>query len=135
MPERKPPYDPEEWLNRARSNLKRAKADARLKDVYLEDLCFDAQQAVEKAIKALLIHRSVEFPYVHDLARLLTLLEESGLDIPENVKYAETLTPFAVMTRYPTVFEPVTESQYEEAIELAENFLLWAETIILKDKR
>ncbi len=135
MPERKPPYDPEEWLNRARSNLKRAKADARLKDVYLEDLCFDAQQAVEKAIKALLIHRSVEFPYVHDLARLLTLLEESGLDIPENVKYAETLTPFAVMTRYPTVFEPVTESQYEEAIELAENFLSWAETIILKDKR
>ncbi len=135
MPERKPPCDPEEWMNRARSNLKRAKADARLEGVYLEDLCFDAHQAVEKAVKALLIHRSVEFPYVHDLARLMTLLEESGLDIPENIKYAETLTPFAVMTRYPAVFEPVTKSQYEEAVNLAESFFDWAEAIILKDNK
>jgi len=50
-PKRKAPDDPLEWLNRARSNLARAKADIRLSDVYLEDLCFDAQQAAEKAIK------------------------------------------------------------------------------------
>jgi hypothetical protein len=41
-----PPDDPREWLNRARSNLALAKKTAR--DVYLEDLCFDAQQAAEK---------------------------------------------------------------------------------------
>ncbi len=29
--------------------------------VYLEDLCFDAQQAAEKAIKAVLIARSIPF--------------------------------------------------------------------------
>ena len=52
-PERFPPDDPREWLNRARSNLTRAKA--KIPGVYLEDLCFDAQQAVEKAMKALLI--------------------------------------------------------------------------------
>jgi len=40
-PERFSPDDPREWLNRARSNLARAKA--RSPDVYLEDLCFDAQ--------------------------------------------------------------------------------------------
>ena len=73
-PHRRPPDDPIEWLNRARSNLTRAKA--RLEGVYLEDLCFDAQQAAEKAIKALLIARGVEFPYVHDLSRLLTVLVE-----------------------------------------------------------
>ena len=56
--ERFPPDDPREWLNRARSNL--AKAKTRIVDVYWEDLCFDAQQAAEKAIKALLIHRSVQ---------------------------------------------------------------------------
>jgi HEPN domain-containing protein len=80
-PERFLPDDPREWLNRARSNLARAKAE--LPGVYLEDLCFDAQQAAEKAIKALLIKRGVPFPYVHDIARLVTLLEEAGQQLPE----------------------------------------------------
>ncbi|MBM3269811.1 MAG: hypothetical protein FJZ01_19440 [Candidatus Sericytochromatia bacterium] len=39
------PDDPKEWLNRARSNL--ALADATLPGVYLEDLCFEAQQAAD----------------------------------------------------------------------------------------
>ncbi len=51
-PERRPPDDPVEWLNRAKSNLERAKMA--IPGVYLEDLCFDAQQAAEKAVKALL---------------------------------------------------------------------------------
>jgi len=76
LPERFPPNDPREWLNRARSNLSRAKA--KIPDAYLEDLCFDAQQAAEKAIKAVLLKKGVAFPYVHDLARLLTLLGEAG---------------------------------------------------------
>jgi hypothetical protein len=59
-PERFSPDDPREWLNRARSNL--ALAKAQIPDVYLEDLCFDAQQAAEKALKALLIKREVVFP-------------------------------------------------------------------------
>ena len=42
-PERYPPDDPREWLNRAKSNL--AMAKNRAPDVYLEDLCFEAQQA------------------------------------------------------------------------------------------
>ena len=77
-PERMAPDDPRAWLNRARSNVLRAKADIRLSDIYLEDLCFDAQQAAEKAIKAMLIHLAVRFPYVHDLtpplAHLLALV-------------------------------------------------------------
>src|SRR2546425_7769613 len=68
-PERFPPDDPREWLNRARS--KRARARAKIPDAYLEDLCFDAQQAAEKAIKAVLLKKGGAFPYVPDLARLL----------------------------------------------------------------
>lgn len=52
--------DPLEWLRRSLSNLLRAKT--RAPGVYLEDLCFDAQQAAEKAIKALLVSRRVRFP-------------------------------------------------------------------------
>lgn len=79
-----PPDDPQEWLSRARSNLQQARAE--LEGVYLEDLCFDAQQAAEKAIEAVLIDRKVAFPYVHDLARLLTLVEQAGQVVPKEVK-------------------------------------------------
>ena len=47
-PERFPPDDPREWLNRARSNLVRAQH--RIPGAYLEDLCFDAQQAAGEAV-------------------------------------------------------------------------------------
>lgn len=59
LPDRLPPDDPREWLNRAQSNVLRARM--RMPGVYLEDLCFDAQQAAEKAIKAVLIARSIPF--------------------------------------------------------------------------
>lgn len=52
-PESSSPEDPEEWLNRARSNL--IQAGAHQPGVYLEDLCFQTQQAAEKALKALLL--------------------------------------------------------------------------------
>jgi len=81
-PERRAPDDPVEWLNRARSSLARARAGAGLPGVYLEDLCFDAQQAAEKAIKALLLHRAIAFPFVHDLAELVTVLQRSGEEVP-----------------------------------------------------
>jgi HEPN domain-containing protein len=124
-PERFPPDDPREWLNRARSNLSRAKS--KIPETYLEDLCFDAQQAAEKAIKAMLIKKGIAFPYVHDLARLLTLLEEAGETIPESVRQAEDLTRYAVVTRYPGLTEPVTEAHYQEAVASAEAVVQWVE--------
>jgi HEPN domain-containing protein len=60
--------------------------------VYLEDLCFDAQQAAEKAIKAVLIKQDVKFPYIHDLAELLTLAEETGIKIPKSMTVAGELS-------------------------------------------
>ena len=124
-PERFPPDDPREWLNRARSNLARAKS--KLPGVYLEDLCFDAQQAAEKAVKAVMIRRNIEFPYVHDLARLLSLLEEAGENIPGVVRKAEELTRYALVTRYPGIARPVSEQEYAEAVEIAERVVQWAE--------
>ena len=123
--ERFPADDPREWLNCARSNL--AKAVNRISGVYLEDLCFDAPQAAEKAIKALLIKRCIEFPYVHDLARLLSLLTEAGEAIPDAVGQARRLSQFATITRYPGIDQPVTEQQYAKAIEISEAVVRWAE--------
>ena len=123
-PERFPPDDPREWLNRARSSLSRAKVQT--KEAYLEDLCFDAQQAAEKAIKAVLIKKGITFPYIHDLTRLLTLLEEAEEEAPEAVKQAEELTRYAVITRYPGVTS-LSQTSYIEKRSPAETVVRWAE--------
>ncbi len=127
-PERFMVDDPHEWLNRARSSLEIAKN--RGPQIYLEDLCFEAQQAAEKAIKALMIERGIDFPYVHDIARLLSLLRESGEAIPDAVGNARKLTRFATVTRYP-MNQVVTEQHYQEAVAVAEAVLRWAEERIL----
>ena len=124
-PERFPPDDPREWLNRARSNL--AMAGNRVPGAYLEDLCFQAQQAAEKAIKAVMILRNIDFPYVHNLALLLSMLEENGEDVPDRIRRAVGLTPYAVDTRYPGVDQPVSEEAYRDAIAIAEAVIQWAE--------
>lgn len=122
------PDDPREWLNRARSNLARAKT--RIRGAYLEDLCFDAQQAAEKAIKAVLVCRQIRFPLVHDISQLLTRLEQAGERVPRPVLQAERLTRFAVETRYPGMAEPVTRNEYERAVRIAEAVLQWATGLI-----
>jgi HEPN domain-containing protein len=94
---RYPPTDPREWLNRARSNL--ALAQSNTAGALLEDLCFEAQQAAEKAIKAVFVHQSVRSPYVHDLDELLNRLEGIGLKVPKYVRQADELSPFAVVMR------------------------------------
>lgn len=124
-PERSAPDDPREWLNRARGNLARAKV--LVPGGYLEDPCFDAQQAAEKAIKAVMIRRGIDFPYIHDLARLLMTLEARGQPIPEAIRGAARLTQYALHTRYPGFVEPVTETEYQEAIGIAETVVRWAE--------
>ena len=109
-PERFAPDDPREWMNRARSNL--ALAKNRVPGAYLEDLCFEAQQAAEKAVKAVLISRDIEYPYVHDLARLLSMLEDAGESAPCVVRKAEELTPYALITRYTGPARAVTTPEY-----------------------
>src|SRR5207249_4359156 len=96
-------------------------------EVYLEDLCFDAQQAAEKAIKAVFIHGSLTFPYIHDLDQLLQLLEKNGLKIPKYVKDSKELTRFAWVTRYPGIAGPVGQRQYRRAVRIAERVLSWAQ--------
>lgn len=129
-PERFPPQHPREWLNRARSNLVRAKEGFHIPGVYLEDLCFDAQQAAEKALKALLLHRGVRFSYVHDLAELVGLLEQAGQEVPGAVRQAARLTRYAIVTRYPGLLEPVTSEEYEEAVAIAEEVVLWVQKLV-----
>ena len=61
----------DDWLKRAKSNLERVKAGKTSEDLLYEDLCFDAQQRVEKSLKSLLVNLDVEFPWRHDIIKII----------------------------------------------------------------
>lgn len=86
------PTDPWEWVRRARSNLARAATHPGDPHVLYEDLCFDAQQAAEKAIKAVLVRRQVDFPKTHSIAELLTLAAGRGIAVPGHLDEVAYLT-------------------------------------------
>ncbi len=119
-----------EWLKRARSNLERARAEKISDEILYEDLCFDAQQAVEKSLKALLVRLDKPFPKTHSIGMLLKLVEETGVEIPDDVNRSKILTDYAVDTRYPGMYEPVSEEEYKEALNLAVWVFEWASKII-----
>ena len=78
-----------------------------------------------------MIVRDIEFPYVHDLDYLLSLLEKTGEVIPEAIWRAIDLTDYATITRYPADIRPIEQSEYQEAIAIAEAVVRWAEERIL----
>jgi HEPN domain-containing protein len=131
MPRKLPitPGSPQEWLLRAKSNLALA-AQTRPEGALWEDQCFLAQQAAEKALKAVYQHRGLMFEFIHDLKKLGKGLERDGLRVPSEVREVIALTKYAFETRYPGPFEPVTEAEYKQALVLAEAVVDWADKII-----
>ena len=120
------------WLQRARSDLQLGRAALRAKGVMPEDACFHAQQCAEKALKALLLHREIAFPKTHTIEVLLDLLKTSGLTIPEGVDEAFELSDYAVQTRYPGEWEPLTKAEAQHALERAALVLAWVEVQLEK---
>ncbi len=118
----------QDWLRHARSDLALASI-SRPDEVLWEGLCFHAQQAIEKSIKGVLLSYNVPFPKTHNIRTLIDLLPEE-LPLPENIQYSASLTEYAVTTRYPSVLEPIDEDEYQEAVQLAQIVLSWAEQVI-----
>ena len=61
---------------------------------------FHAHQCVEKALKGVLAHKAVIFRRTHDIAELLDLLTDAGVDSPPHEDKLDDLNPFAVEARY-----------------------------------
>ncbi len=128
LPDRPTPGSAADWLRHAKSDLALAVA-ATPEGVLYSQLCFHAQQAAEKSIKAVLIHYGIEFHKVHNLDYLMALLP-SGVALPPEAENVAGLTGYAVMLRYPGDYEDVTKEEYWEAIQLARAVVAWAERII-----
>lgn len=130
MNEMKPSETPYFWMEKARSDLQLGKAALRTPGVLAEDACFHAQQCVEKALKGLLSELEIPFPRTHVLEVLIDLLKAKGVDVPPIVDDSFELTQYAVITRYPGEWEPVTKDETRKALERATIVLKWVEDTI-----
>ena len=124
------PTSPDEWLKHAVSDLKFAQLGKNEKDILPQQICFHAQQAVEKTIKAVLLFCKIDFPLTHDIEELVDLLTNAGISLPQDIREVGILTPYAVETRYPGYWGEITEHDIDEAIHLAEKAIIWAKNVI-----
>jgi HEPN domain-containing protein len=104
-----------EWLLKAEEDFQAATAlNRRRKQPLLNVVCFHAQQAVEKYLKARLDEVGLAIPKTHDLSHLLNLL------LPVEPLWSSysgafsLLVSYAIQTRYPGTL--VTKSDARHAM-------------------
>jgi HEPN domain-containing protein len=71
-------------------------------DLYTSTICFHAQQAVEKFLKAFLVFHNIDFPKTHDLDFLLLECQKIN-DSIFNLELGN-LTDYGISIRYPDDF-------------------------------
>ncbi len=114
-------------LERARGDLAALRVLARDETQADHVVGFHAQQAVEKSLKAALVMLDIEIPRTHEIAYVLSLLEDAGVGVPEEVASADSLTPWAGGLRYDEVAPRIDR---EDVIALAEASVSWARSLV-----
>jgi len=107
------------WWRKGENDL----ANARLcvaANQALDTACFHAQQATEKYLKAYMAFNGIEFPFIHNLEKLVALCSIHAQDFSLIKETAQALTPFAVEARYDDEFWPDIDTT-REAINIAEH--------------
>ena len=114
------------WIDRAQYDLDTARAML-ASGRYLYVL-FCSQQAVEKALKALIVQKTDELPpRVHNLPRLA---EVAGVELSqERLRFVGQLSAYYIQSRYPEEIEAtgstLTQELAEEVLDGAEQTISW----------
>jgi HEPN domain-containing protein len=107
-------------------------------DIADEIIGFHAQQAVEKAIKAVLGAYGIKYKFSHSLRYLRQLCAESDIELPSSLDGMEQLTPFAAIERYggeePIPSVPGSQKSdpldRDQALKWADAAVAWAREVI-----
>lgn len=110
------------WLRFAREDLAAAEKLRAQGEFLPRHVCWLAQQAAEKALKAALILEGVDFPFRHDLDALRNLLPE-GWSVKEEYPDLSELTEWAVEARYPGDWPEPTVGDADRALAQARGVL------------
>lgn len=90
---------------------------------------FHAQQAIEKWLKAAMALHGIREARIHDLGRLLQILENEGVSLPESASRLDELTIYAVPLRYDDLLD-VEPLDREDAKQLIEGVQAWVVRVL-----
>jgi HEPN domain-containing protein len=114
------------WWTLSRSDWRVAHVVAELNPPEWHLVCFLAQQAAEKALKALLEARDLPVPRTHDL-RVIAERLGAGHDAEAVIEAAILLSVYGVGPRYPSVTGEATAEQARAALDAARVVCDWAD--------
>ena len=115
-----PANDGTRWLQYAREDLGTAVALCQEEAFVQRQVCWLAQQAAEKVLKAGLVHLQLEFPRTHDLDLLRNLLPDDWALHDQGVDLTR-LSEWAVEARYPGDWPDATVGDAQVAIRTAQS--------------
>ena len=119
----------EQWMIKVAEDLQ--SADVLLGVGLIDNTCFHAQQAGEKALKAYLVQFLEDIPHTHNLGKLCQLCMEHDESFADILRMSSSLTAFAVRTRYPAA-SIYTAEDAEEAIKKASQIFMFVQERIIK---
>ena len=88
-----------------------------------DQVCFHAQQAAEKSLKALLVSLERDVPRTHDLVFLLDSARDAGAELVGLDEDTATLTQYGVSPRYPTFLAQETKEDANGALRAAKRVM------------
>ncbi|MDE0042080.1 MAG: HEPN domain-containing protein [Candidatus Poribacteria bacterium] len=106
------------WLRYAEEDLRTAESLLRLPHGIPRHACWLAQQAAEKALKAVLTSLQIDFPRTHDLDTLRNLVPD-GWHLKDAHPDLVRLTEWTVEARYPGDWAEPTDEEAKAAVEQA----------------
>lgn len=114
------PDDPRTWIAKAESDLLNIRNNLDAEQVPWDTICFHAQQAAEKMLKAFVVSRGHAVSRTHDLVALLAEAVSAGGSLQALEADCRLLTPYAVMLRYPGTTDEPSEPEARQAIAATE---------------
>lgn len=109
----------------AQGDLLTAQTLANAKGPYRpENICFLVQQAIEKAVKAVLVHHLKPVPFTHSIEILLSRIS-SDLSVP-TLSNLDLLSEYATVRRYEEGMAELTAEDLKAVLEAGEKMVHWA---------
>jgi HEPN domain-containing protein len=108
-----------QWAQKAEEDLAAVAALLSHEHPLLSPVCFHAQQAAEKYLKAFLTFNEIAFPKTHSIAALLDLVSQTAPQLAADLEDAIELTPYGVEVRYPGDIPELSLAEAKEAVALA----------------
>lgn len=110
------PDDPAAWMGKADEDLLCIDNNLAAARVPWELVAYHAQQAAEKALKALLVRHRQDVPFTHDLVRLLNQCAGVAPTLAAHGAACRELNRCALPSRYPGDAPGVTEDEARDVV-------------------